>query len=274
MTPWRVVIAAPAMPFLPCQTKLELHIQALVDAALAQGAEVTLIAPCTQTAIERAGHLRMRSKFLLRPVVAYADLKHREVITNWLEPVASRASRFLLEHPWFRLLDRDQLPTTEVPLNLATAWALWTSACFSLLAQLNQETTIIHALGWQTALVPPMARSLSATVSAAVSVLSPGSLFPPARLEPEVRALLRLPPEAPSVATSLLAWGLMYASAWDLSPQAYQHLTTDPQLAELCERYRATCLLPYDQPETLEHPALARYGRVLATARSLALLTP
>jgi hypothetical protein len=49
MTSWRVVIATPTMPFLPCQTKLECQVQALVDAAIAQDAAVTLIAPCTQT---------------------------------------------------------------------------------------------------------------------------------------------------------------------------------------------------------------------------------
>lgn len=278
MTSWRVIIATPAMPFLPFQTKLEQQVQALVDTALAHDGAVTLIAPCTRTAVERAGHLRIRSKFLLRPVVPTEDPRHREVITSWIDPSASKFSRFLLEHPWFDLLDRDQLPTTDVPLDLTTAWSLWTSAFFSLLSQLNYLVTIVHAFGWQTALVPAMARCISGPVSSAASVFSPGPQFALEQLAPEVRALLRLPLEAPSTATadSLLAWGLTYASAWDLSQQEYQNLVADPRLASILERHRAECLLPHDQrditSEMLEHPAIARYVRVLADARSLTLM--
>src|SRR5690348_2539118 len=110
MTSWRVVIASPTMPFPPRQTKQEYQVQALVDTALAHEAMATLIAPCTRTAVERAGQLRVRSKFLLRPVVPTADPRHREVITTWIEPVTSDSSRFFLAHPWFDLLDRDQIP--------------------------------------------------------------------------------------------------------------------------------------------------------------------
>lgn len=277
MTSWRVVIATPTMPFLPCQTKQEYQVQALADTALAHGAMVTLIAPYTRSTSERAGRLQVRSKFLLRPVVPTADPRHREVITTWIEPFNSGVSRFLLEHPWFDLLDRDQLPTTGAPLNLTTAWSLWTSAFFSLLSQLSYKITIIHALGWQTALVPAMARCISGPVSSAASVFSPGPQSPPERLAPEVRALLRLPREAPSATTadSLFAWGLTYASAWDLSPQDYQNIAADPLLEVLLKRHRSECLLPQDSSsETLEHPALLRYARVLADAHSLTSTAP
>lgn len=277
MTSWRVVIATPTMPFLPYQTQQEHQIQALVDTALAHDAMVTLIAPCTRTAVERAGHLRIRSKFLLRPIVPTTDPMHREVITTWIESVASGASRFLLSHPWFDLLDSDQMPTTDAPPNLATAWSLWTSAFFSLLSQLSYGITVIHALGWQTSLVPAMARCIGGSVSSAVSVFSPGLQAPPERLAPEVRTLLRLPREVPSAATAdtLFAWGLAYASAWDLSEQEYQSIATNPWLADLLERHRAECLLPQDPAsETLEHPALTLYAQVLVGARSLTSMVP
>lgn len=270
MSFWRVVIATPTMPFQPYETEQERQVQRLVDAASAHGAAVTLIAPRTQTAVERADYLYVRSRFLLRPVMPMADPKHREVITSWIEPPRPGPSRFLLEHPWFTELDHDRLPAEHADVRLSTAWALWSSAFLSLLAQLNYEVSIIHAVGWQTGLVPAMARCVTGWVPRSISVFSPGTNLPLDHLSPQVRAMLRLPHEPPSATTadSILAWGLAYAHAWDIAPEAQHDLSADPELAALLVKYQTECLLPRRPgdpiPEMLEHTAVARYAAILA----------
>lgn len=275
MTSWRVVIATPYLPFLPYENEQERQLQRLVETALAHDAAVTLVAPYTPAARRRASYLLTRSKFLLRPVIPNDDPRHREVITTWIEPPAPGPSRFLLEHPWFSELDQGNVPLAPASINLSTAWALWTSAFFSLLSQLNYKITIIHALGWQMGLVSPMSRCIAGSPMQAATVFSPGAALPPDPLKPQVRALLRLPQEMPAAGTeeSLLAWGLIYASAWEITPYDYQYLARDTGLATLLEQYHRECLLPQKRddplPEMLEHKAIARYARVLADARSL-----